>query len=188
LLVKALVLTAIDPIFVFTDAATSPQACVAVGVFLCLKKRDMDLLMGLTPNQLAVELASKVSYKILESKKSTWSEIKTVIHAIESIDRIQEYSNTSIEIYTDCQSICDLLGRRKEKLEKNNFNTQAGAVLKNAELYKELYFVTSRLQINVFKIKGHQVNSNMLSIQEKIFGILDKLSRKKLRSIMNHSS
>ena len=41
-----------------------------------------------------------------------------------------------VEIYIDCQSLCDLIGQRKDKLEKNNFMIKKGKVLQHAELYK----------------------------------------------------
>ncbi len=172
----------VDTIFVFTDAATSPQAGVSVGIFLCLEKRDIDIFKELSIKQLSNELADKVSYKKYKSNKSTWSEIKTIIHALHSIQIKFEQSIQRIEIYTDCQTICDLLGWRKEKLEKNNFLTKSGCMLQHAALYKELYFLTNKFQVQTFKIKGHQSKSQLMTWQEKIFYVVDKLSRKKMRS------
>jgi len=174
-----------NTIYVFTDAATSPQAGVAIGIFLCLEKRDIDILKELTIEQLSDQLANKVSYIKYKSKKSTWSEIKTFIHALHSIQIQIEQPIQKIEIYTDCQTICDLLGRRKEKLEKNNFITKSGRLLQHAELYKELYVIANKFQVNTFKVKGHQSKSQSMLWQEKIFYVIDKLSRQQLRSILD---
>ncbi len=152
-----------------------------------MEQKDIDQFIELSPEQLSNQLENRVSYEIYKSKKSTWSEIKTVIHALQSLQKQFDQRNQKIEIYTDCQSLCDLLGRRKEKLEENNFITSRGSLLQNAELYKELYLITNKFQVIIFKVKGHQAKSNTMVWQEKIFTILDKLSRKKLRSVLKNA-
>ena len=132
---------------------------------------------------LYTKLDDLVVYRKYISKKSTWSEIKIVIDALNFLHQNLE-SIQKIEIYTDCQSLCDLLGKRKEKLQKNNFTTRAGWVLHNANLYKELFEITEKFQIQTLKIKGHSSISYRSTLQEKIFAVLDKCSRKKLRFLL----
>jgi ribonuclease HI len=172
-----------DKLLLFTDAATSPQACVAVGAFLCLTPLELDEYAEFTHTGLSAKLAGSIAYNTYASKKSTWSEIQTVIDALYHIQK-NFPPGKHIEIYTDCQTLCDLMQGRKEKLEKNNFITRTGKVLQNADLYKELFAITEKFKIRIFKIKGHAATMNRLTIHEKIFSILDKLSRKKLRSLL----
>jgi len=96
---------------IFTDAATSPQKEIAVGAFLCIKKIDINTSSNISKN---------ISYNEYKSKKSTWSEIKTIINALKYTKKTYPEC-TTIHLYTDCQSACDLLGDRKHKLLKNNF-------------------------------------------------------------------
>lgn len=157
---------------------------MAVGAFLCLDQNQMRDYTECTIEDLYAKLANKITYKQYTSKKSTWSEIKTII---DSLNFIHQNSTEvkKIEIYTDCQSFCDLLNKRKEKLLKTNFITRTGKVLQNAGLYKELFFIAEKFQLHIFKVKGHHPKSNRVSLQEKIFSVLDKLSRRKLRSLLD---
>jgi ribonuclease HI len=174
---------AANTIIIFTDAATSQKTETAVGAFLCLDMRLMSEYAEYTHHYLAAKLADVVTYKTYESKKSTWAEIKTAIDALYTIQN-DSVRGQKVEIYTDCQSLCDLLGRRKERLLKNNFITRSGKVLKNSDLYKELFSITEKFQITMHKMKGHDTPEHRLTIQEKIFALLDKLSRNKLRSVL----
>jgi ribonuclease HI len=174
----------VDTRIIFTDAATSSKDTLSVGAFLCLHKEQIQQYAKCSSEDLFIKLADKVVYKKYNSKKSTWSEIKIAIDAIDSIAK-NSGSLCNVEIYTDCQSLCDLLNKRKVKLESNNFMTRSGSVLKNADLYKELFLLSDQFQVKTFKIKGHASKTHRLSVHEKIFAILDKCSRKELRSILN---
>ena len=114
-------------IIIFSDAATSPQTGISVGAFLCL---DQEYINNLTERSLAdltANLSKLIVYNQYKSKKSTWSEIKTVIDALHIIQKNTKPGQV-IEIYSDCQSLCDLLNRRKEKLVKSNFITRTGKI------------------------------------------------------------
>lgn len=172
-----------DTMLIFTDAATSSVTNIAIGVFLCLEKEQLQRYAACSWNELYVQLAGKLVYKQYISKKSTMSEIKTAIAALNFLEQ-QSLGFSKVEIYTDCQSLCDLLGKRKEKLQKNNFITRTGKILANAELYRELYAVAEKFQIFSFKIKGHDAISKRVNLPQKIFAMLDKLGRKKLREVV----
>ncbi|MDA8561531.1 hypothetical protein N9L02_00275 [Gammaproteobacteria bacterium] len=173
-----------DILIIFTDAATSPTSKISVGVYLALNQDNLIQYSQLSPEVLFKEVADKIFYTKYESKKSTWSEIKTVIDALDAVHD-NGCHHFKIEIYTDCQSLCDLLNKRKEKLEKNNFLTKSGKVHPNIVLYKELFLAADKFEVKTYKVKGHSPSGSRITIQEKIFGILDKLSRKRLRLIVN---
>ncbi len=168
---------------IFTDASTSPQMKIAVGAFLCIDKKNMTEYTEYSIKTLSTKLSNKIVYTEYKSKKSTWSEIKTAINALHFV-RKNFGTDLKIELYTDCQSFCDLMGERKEKLKKNNFITRTGKVLQNAALYQELFEITEKIEIQIFKVKGHHAATHLLTLQEKIFVVLDKLSRKKLRETL----
>lgn len=173
-----------NTMMIFTDASISPQTCIGVGVFLCLSREHIEAYDQCSMEELSAKLSNQIVYTEYQSKKSTWSEIKTVIHALNFIQKNSKI-DSKIEIYTDCQSLCDLMGRRKEKLKKSHFITKTGKLLQNADLYKELFEIAEKFQIQTVKIKGHNSISNRLTVQEKIFAVLDQCSRKKLRGILN---
>jgi len=154
---------------------------VAVGAFICLDHSQLQNYVQYSLDELYFNLHNIITYQHYKSKKSTWSEIKTVIAALNFIEKNLSSARRVI-IYTDCQSLCDLFGKRKTKLLQNNFITKHGKRLQNADLYQELYHVAEKFQIEIIKIKGHQTQVMRVTVQEKIFTILDKLSRKKLRN------
>jgi ribonuclease HI len=173
----------IDLILLFTDAATSSKMNIAVGAFLCLDQKLMQNYAECSIKDLYIKLADRIVYQKYVSKKSTWAEIKIVVDALNFLHKNGE-SIQKVEIYSDCQSLCDLLGKRKEMILQNNFRTRTGKILENAILYKELFKSAEQFQIQTFKIKGHCQISNRLTLQEKIFAVLDRFSRKKLRSLL----
>jgi len=175
-----------DTIFVFSDAATSPQAFIAIGAFICLEQQQINEIDKLPIENLSKYLASAVSYRKYTSNKSTWSEIKTAIHALNLIYEKTQFIG-KVEIYTDCQNLCNLMGVRKEKLLKNNFMTKGGKVFQHANLYKELYSLVENRDVNFFKVKGHYTSYRKFTWQERIFSVLDKLSRKQLRLFLKRS-
>src|SRR5689334_19483699 len=112
----------------FTDAATSPQLEVAIGVFVCMDVKQFNHYVGCSEEELATKLSHQVIYKSYISKQSTGSEIETVIEALNYIKNNNGVM-FAVELYTDCQSICDLLGKRGKKLKQNHFITRTGKLL-----------------------------------------------------------
>jgi len=131
-------------ISIFTDAATSPQAGIAIGVFLCLDEQTINEYAECSTNALTAMLSGKITSIKFETNKSTWSEIKTVISALRSV-LADDGAGCKITLYTDCQSVCDLIGKRKDKLIKSHFVTREGKTLRHANLYKELFEITEAL-------------------------------------------
>jgi ribonuclease HI len=170
----------------FTDAATSAKMHLAVGAFVCLQQKNVLDYSHYSQEDLHAAIQEKIIYQVYSSKKATWSEIKNVVDALILLHKNSNVTH-KVEIYTDCQNLCDLLGRRKAKLQRNNFITRAGKILQHAELYQELYSIAEKFQIRTFKIKGHGAYSDRVTIEERIFSILDKMSRWKLRSLGNNS-
>ncbi|MDR3476445.1 MAG: hypothetical protein P4M14_00255 [Gammaproteobacteria bacterium] len=166
---------------IFSDAATSPQAGIAIGAFIILTSDDLIAFSEYPYENLYARIAETIVVKQYESKRSTWAEITTVIAALHHINSNSKTLD-KVEIYTDCQSLCDLLGARKQKLENNHFLTRSGKMHPNAELYKTLFVIAEKFQITTTKIKGH--DSLRETMPEKIFSVLDKLSRKTLRQTL----
>ncbi len=173
-----------NTVLIFTDAATSPSMNISVGAFLCLEEKELKKIFPFNSSELFFYLENKVIYQVYCSKKATWSEIKI---AIDALNYLIPQSTSMVKMYSDCQSLCDLLGKRKEKLLKNNFNNRAGIMLQNADLYKELYRIAEKFQLSILKLKGHQKIYDSIKLEEKIFAILDKLSRKKLRELIDRN-
>ena len=152
----------------FTDSSVNPQEKIGFGSFLILEEKNISL----------EEMKKNIKIKRFENTSSTKLELQTFLWALNEIDD----KNIIIEVYTDCQNIIGLQDRR-EKLQKNNFQTSAGKIMNNHELYKDFFEKTDELNLIFIKVKGHKKNSLKDEI-DTIFNLVDKASRSALRENM----
>ena len=152
----------------FTDSSVNPQEKIGFGSFLILEEKEISF----------EEMKKIIKIKRFENTSSTKLELQTFLWALDEIND----KNTIIEVYTDCQNITGLQDRR-EKLEKNNFQTSAGKLINNHELYKDFFEKIDELNLIFIKVKGHKKNSLKDEI-DTIFNLVDKASRNALRENM----
>lgn len=152
----------------FCDGSCNPQEKIGYGAYILIEDDNFDL----------VSLKSKIIFKRFENTSSTKLEIETLLWALNEINT----ADCIIEVYTDCQNIIGLENRR-EKLEKNNFQTSSGKLINNYELYKEFFEKLDELNLSFIKVKGHKRNG-LKDELDTIFNIVDKASRKALRENM----
>jgi len=102
-------------------------------------------------------------------------ELTAVIEAIKYVHT--KYSNeTEVHLYSDSQYVIGLRARG-QKLLANNFITQKGNEIQNADLVKEFLSIIAAVNIQLLKIKAHQKQHD-----EPNYNIeADKLSRKIVR-------
>ena len=79
--------------------------------------------------------------------------------------------------------LCGLLGERRSKLVASGFKNKKGEPLAHQILYQQLFNLCDQYCIDLQKVKGHQPKREKRTTVEKIFGYVDCLSRKKLRSM-----
>lgn len=152
----------------FTDSSVNPQEKIGFGAYLLLDDE----------NESFEDFKDNIKIKRFENTSSTKLELQTFLWSLEEIiDR-----NVIIEVYTDCQNIIGLENRR-EKLEKNNFQTSSGKLIGNYELYKEFFEKLDELNLSFIKVKGHKKTS-LKDELDTIFNLVDKASRKALRENM----
>ena len=152
----------------FCDGSCNPQEKIGYGAYLLIEDNNFDLIF----------LKSKIIFKKFENTSSSKLEIETLLWALNDID----IKDCIIEVYTDCQNIIGLENRR-EKLEKNNFQTSSGKLISNYELYKEFFEKLDELNLSFIKVKGHKKTS-LKDELDTIFNLVDKASRKALRENM----
>ena len=156
----------------FCDSSVNPQAKLGFGAYLLLDENDL----------LKQIDKSTIKTKLFNDTSSTKLELETLIWALHNIPKDVSH----IEVFTDCQNIITLNSRR-EKLEKNDFRTSTNKIVKNTELYKEFYKLMDSYKIDFFKVKGHKKTKIKDEI-DKIFTLVDRASRKKLREYYNSNS
>ena len=153
------------PIYLFTDGSVNPQIGIGFGGYLLLDKIEF-----------FSELEKEIKVKKFSHTSSTKLELETLLWAVGDISS----KNHKIVIYTDCQNIIGLEGRR-DRFEKNNYITGKGIVIKNHELYKEFFKLVDTLDCEFIKVKGHKKSSKKNEIDD-IFTLVDKATRTSLRN------
>lgn len=152
----------------FCDGSVNPQSKIGYGAyFILLGDESLD------------DAKKNVKLRRFENTSSTKLELEVFLWALED----EVIKEQEIIVYTDCQNILGLEGRR-EKLETNNYHTSTGKIVKNHELYKSFYKLTDNLTCKFEKVKGHKKTSKKDEI-DRLFNIVDKASRKALREYLN---
>jgi len=152
-------------IYLFTDGSVNPQSGIGFGAYLLLDKLEF----------FRDELEKKINIKKFYNTSSTKLELETLLWALSDIS----LKNFKILVYTDCQNIIGLKGRR-DRFEKNNYMTSKGRVIKNHELYKDFFKKLDILDCEFIKVKGHKKTSVKNEIDE-IFTLVDRATRRALR-------
>lgn len=155
-----------NKLLLFTDGSVNVQSKVGCGASLAISEDELS----------AENLNSLVKVKRFENTSSSKLELQTLLWALDE----NETTEHEIIIHTDSQTIVDLLARR-ERLEKNDFKSKKNIPLNNGKLYKAFFRKIDALDCEIVKIKGHQPTRNKNEI-ERIFALVDKASRKALRS------
>ena len=152
-------------IYLFTDGSVNPQSGIGLGAYLLLDKLEF----------FRAELEKKINIKKFDNTSSIKLELETLLWALSDVN----LKNFKIVIYTDCQNIIGLKGRR-DRFEKNNYMTSKGRQIKNHELYKDFFKRLDILDCDFIKVKGHKKTSVKNEI-DKIFTLVDRATRKALR-------
>ncbi len=148
----------------FTDGSVNPQLKIGFGAFLVVEDFDSDIVQKLP-----------VQIKKFENTSSTILELQTLLWALEEVN----FSNTQLNIYTDCQNLMGLKARC-QVFEENGYRTKSNKLIANHELYREFYEKIKMQTCEFIKIKGHK-KSSIRDEMDAIFTRVDKASRNALR-------
>ncbi|MCD4695565.1 MAG: hypothetical protein K8S16_04920 [Bacteroidales bacterium] len=152
-------------LMLFTDGSLNPKSKIGYGAYLAVSGNSLSL----------DTLRMLVKVKRFENTSSTKLELQTLLWALNNI----EVLGKKIILYSDSQNIIGLPGR-KERFERNNYSSKNNKLIKNYKLYQEFYKLTEKLDIELFKVRGHQVSKQKDNI-DRLFTIVDRASRNALR-------
>jgi ribonuclease HI len=156
-------------LMLFTDGSVDIETKVGFGAMLVVSKNE----------NYSVELIRKIKLKRFESTSSTRLELQTFLWALNTILPTKE----KLLVYTDSQNILNLPARR-EKLEKNNYQSKNNRIIKNHDLYREFFRAIDRVNCEFVKVKGHKKSSVKIEV-DRFFTLVDRASRNKLRDEVN---
>lgn len=91
-----------------------------------------------------------------------------------------DFKDVEINLYSDCQTLTNLLKRRDKLLANNFISGKKKAELANADLYKEFYATYDLVKPKINWVKGHSRLKGQ-SLEQKNFQIIDQKVRKELR-------
>lgn len=152
-------------IFVFSDGSVNVQTKIGFGA--CLILHDFETSIETLKKQVRV--------KRFENTSSTKLELQTLLWVLKEL----EPGKQKIIVYTDSQNIIGLPGRR-ERLEKNNYQSKKNEYINNYQLYQEFYRLCDKLNPEILKVRGHQQTHRKDTIHQ-IFTLVDRASRSALR-------
>ncbi len=154
-----------DKLILLTDGSVNTQSKIGYGAYLAVSEYGLSLDL----------LRTLVNVRRFEHTSSTKLELQTLLWALRDIQAVGK----KVIIYTDSQNIIGLQGRR-ERFEQNDYRSKKNKLINNYKLYQEFYRITDQLDCELVKVRGHQV-SNKKDYIEKLFTIVDRVSRKALR-------
>jgi ribonuclease HI len=190
----------LDPTYIYCDASFSKIFQVAVvGSLIFQNEHD---------HQHISAAEAKINLTQIRETNNIRAEIKGVILALQTCQtddqtEYQEDGQTNyhtdgqkqsnkpnhcqtkqpVILFTDCQTLSELMRRRKH-LEKTNFiSKNKNTELANADLYKEFYLLYDKIQPEIHWVKGHTEKSSQTA-QQKNFSFVDKEVRLKLRAVV----
>ena len=151
--------------YLFIDGSVNPQSNIGFGAYLLLDDIEVS---NINNDDIKVNMFNNTS--------STKLEIQILLYALNNI----KPKDTHLTIYTDCQNILTLEGRR-DTFEKNNYLSKTNKVVKNHLEYKEFFKLTDFYNCTFIKVKGHKKKYTKDNI-DQIFSLVDKTARVNLRN------
>ena len=105
-------------------------------------------------------------------------ELKAVLKSLKYIQSTFQIVSISVEVYTDSDYVINLPDR-KERLEKNNYQTKKGKEVRNRRLIAQFYEWLEHFNITLISVEGHakKGQSEITDYHREV----DKLSRKLVR-------
>lgn len=150
----------------FTDGSVNPKTKIGYGAYLAVSQQEHCL----------DSLKTKVKLKRFEQTSSTKLELQTFLWAIDDI----QAQGQKVIVYTDSQNIIGLQ-KRRDRFEKNDYQSKKNKQIANYKLYQAFYRVTDHLDCEFVKVRGHKVASQKDEI-DGLFTLVDRASRSALRA------
>jgi len=159
-----------DKLILLTDGSVNTRSKIGYGAYLAVSERELSL----------DSLKDRVKVQRFEHTSSTKLELQTLLWALSDIQALAR----RVMVYTDSQNIMGL-PKRRDRFEKNDYQSKKNLRLNNDELYQEFFKMTDLLGCEFVKVRGHQV-SNQKDDIDRLFTLVDRAARKALREDNNN--
>lgn len=175
--------TSLQKIFAYTDASFNSSLSLAVSGYLFFDNEDSNANCDYTVANIQTH-----TFKVSNNIRAEIMGVNYFLKKINSEINLKDIDpkNLEINLYSDCQTLTNLLRRRDKLLAKNFISDKKKTELANADLYKEFYTIYDLLKPKINWIKGHSKSKDQ-SIEQKNFEIIDQKVRKELRHLSKRS-
>src|ERR1035437_9452576 len=127
---------------IYTDGSCHTQQCVGAWVAILLADNKKTVLSGSETGTTHNRMELIAVIRALEYVKTNYKKV------------------SSVTVVSDSQYVVGL-NARKEKLLKQDFNTKAGKEIRNADLVKEFFLLSTNVLF--MKIKAHQKKTSAIN-------------------------
>jgi ribonuclease HI len=155
-------------IMLFSDGSVDVHSGIGFGAYLAVTEQEL----------LQETLKKQVQVKRFEQTSSVRLELQALLWGLKCVPA----GGNRIVIYTDSQAIVGLPGRRS-RLEKRDYYSKNNRRIKNHEIYREFFRITSLIDCEFIKVRGHQPSHRKDNIH-RLFSLVDRASRNALRKAM----
>ena len=105
----------------------------------------------------AVLIYGETKKEIFGSKENTTNNIMEITAVLEALKMLKE--ECEVEIYSDSAYVVNTFNQGWiNNWQKNNWKTSGKYLVKNKELWEELYSYTQKHKVTFIKVKGHSNN------------------------------
>lgn len=164
-----------EKIYVYSDASFNNKKKLGVLGFIIFKN-EKDHISSNFENAFIKTLK-------VEEENNVRVEIRSVIAALNTVDKEYSNRNIGIKLFTDCNSIINLINRRDNLEASNYIGKKSKSVLRNADLYKEFFKLFDKLKPEMIWVKGHTQQKER-TLMASNFSLIDRLVRKELRALV----
>ena len=170
----------VSKIFIYTDASFSLAGAFGVYGFV--------IFNSVATHEKGLAMEPGIRTHFFKEANNIRAEIFGAIHGLkifieESRKDKLNLNGIEINLYSDCQTLTNLLGRRDKLTSTNYISASKKTTLANADLYKIFYSIYDELKPKLHWVKGHSKKENQ-SIIQKNFQMVDRQVRKELRTLV----
>ena len=95
--------------------------------------------------------------EISGGKKDTTNNVMEITAVLEALKLLKE--KCIVKVYSDSAYVVNAFNQKwLENWEKNNWKTSGKSLVKNKELWEELYSLVKKHEVEFIKVKGHSDN------------------------------
>lgn len=105
----------------------------------------------------AILIYNDVKKEISGASKETTNNIMEITAVLEALKLLKE--KCIVKIYSDSAYVVNAFNQKwLENWKKNNWKTSGKSLVKNKELWEELYSLVKKHEVEFIKVKGHSDN------------------------------